>query len=501
MRDHGHAAKSRLFIAAALAASFAAPSARADEEAPAQVFEARIAAVFTPQQGLTADRVAERAEATSWDVAARREEVRAALAAVEEAKAAWIPQVSLSAGYTRLSSIEQPALGNLVVAPGAPAGPIAPGTELIAAPLAFPVILDMYSTQASLGVPLSDYLLRIPQRYAAASKSAQAAEHAARATRLAVALEARRTYYNWVRAKLQTITAEQALEQTRAHHRDARSALEAGSASKADVERVSSQVAQQELLLVRTRHLAELLETQLRIAMHDEDRAAYAVGEDVREEVPFGLETEPLEELWIAAFAERPELAALEASAAALFDQAKIARARKLPQLQGFANAYYQNPNQRIVPMVEEFRFTWDAGVRLSWTPSEWAGASAQQAGLQAQAAKLQAERALVEDGIRMEVMQAQQAMREARAAIEATTRGLEAAEESYRVRRALYQNGRATAVEVTDAESELTRARLAVIDARIELRVGRARLARALGRDPTLAATKLEVTPRAEAG
>jgi hypothetical protein len=39
--------------------------------------------------------------------------------------------------------------------------------------------------------------------------------------------------------------------------------------------------------------------------------------------------------------------------------------------------------------------------------------------------------------------------------------RGQHAAEESCRIRRVLFQNGRATSVELTDAEPELTRARM----------------------------------------
>jgi outer membrane protein TolC len=63
-------------------------------------------------------------------------------------------------------------------------------------------------------------------------------------------------------------------------------------------------------------------------------------------------------------------------------------------------------------------------------------------------------------------------------------TRAVAAAEESHRVRRALFQNGGATSVELTDAETELTRARLAVIGAHVEARVAELELTHALGRD-----------------
>jgi len=74
--------------------------------------------------------------------------------------------------------------------------------------------------------------------------------------------------------------------------------------------------------------------------------------------------------------------------------------------------------------------------------------------------------------------------LREARTAIESSARGLSAAEESYRVRRSLFQNGRSTSVELTDAETDLTRSRLESINARVDLQVARVRLEHALGRD-----------------
>ena len=62
--------------------------------------------------------------------------------------------------------------------------------------------------------------------------------------------------------------------------------------------------------------------------------------------------------------------------------------------------------------------------------------------------------------------------------------RGLAAAEESYRVRRALFQNGRSTSVELTDAETERSRAQLESISARLDHRIAQVRLVHAVGDD-----------------
>ena len=56
-------------------------------------------------------------------------------------------------------------------------------------------------------------------------------------------------------------------------------------------------------------------------------------------------------------------------------------------------------------------------------------------------------------------------------------------AEAAYRVRRDQYRAGRAKNVELTDAETELTRARIDYIDALIDARIAKVRMDYALGR------------------
>jgi outer membrane protein TolC len=103
---------------------------------------------------------------------------------------------------------------------------------------------------------------------------------------------------------------------------------------------------------------------------------------------------------------------------------------------------------------------------------------------LEAKAAATEAGKQAMVDGLRVEVMQAWQAAREADAALATTARGLASAEEGYRVRRDLFVNGRATSAELTDAETDLTRARLEAVNARIDTRSARVRLVHAVGRD-----------------
>jgi outer membrane protein TolC len=89
-----------------------------------------------------------------------------------------------------------------------------------------------------------------------------------------------------------------------------------------------------------------------------------------------------------------------------------------------------------------------------------------------------------VRDGIELEVTQAWQSIREQDVALESSKRELVSAEEAYRVARELFNNGRATSTTLTDAETELTRARLDALNALVDARIARVRLEHALGRD-----------------
>jgi outer membrane protein TolC len=469
----------------AVALLLLASSALADPPV-AEPLSAKLAAVVGRPGGLTADEVARRAASTSFEIKARQSDVEAAAAGVSQALVGYFPRLALTARYTRLSKIDPPVLGDgsLVGTTAAP-GPLPPGAPLVSTgPLTLPVVFDNVLLQAGITVPLSDYLLRTSQSYSAASHSEQGAALNAQATRLKTASDARLAYYSWVRARLSVVVAEQALAQADGHLRDAKNAVAAGTASPADALRVDSQRASAELLLMRTQNLADLLTGQLRIAMHDDANRQYEIGESVAGASDAQAVTTSLADLVAEALDHRLEIRALDETAYSLKDQAKAARSVAYPRIDGFGDVIYANPNPRIFPQTDQWKATWDVGVQLTWTPNDVGTGVSQARMLEAKAAATEAGKQAMLDGLRVEVMQAWQAAREADAALATTARGLASAEEGYRVRRDLFLNGRATSAELTDAETDLTRARLEAVNAQIDTRSARVRLMHAVGRD-----------------
>jgi outer membrane protein TolC len=472
----------------------AAPRVQAVAPAPAPppaaaAFEDKLASAFVAR-GLTADEVARRARATSFDVQARQAEVAVAAAQLYQVKLTYLPRLTGQLRYARLSPITLPPLGNVLVTdPSVPPGVLPAGAPIVNHSITFPVLLNSTVTQLGLFVPVSDHVLRIARQQVSLEHSRDAARHNERAAGAKAQSDARLLYYSWARARLQIIVAEQSVTQVQGHLGNLQRALAVGTVSKADVFRVESQLANAELLRVRARSLADLLEFQLRTAMHDGGTGPYQIGEDLRRDLPAGAaaagdESADPPVLFDEAVRGRPELRALLEVARAQHQQVRAATAGYYPRFDVFGDVQYSNPNQRFIPQQDRFDATWDVGLQLTWVFNDIAQAGGLSREWRARVRQTEAQASALRDALRVEVMQALQAIKEARAAETTTARGLRAAEESYRVRSDLYQNGRATTVELTDAETELTRARLDAVNARIDLRVARVRLDHALGRD-----------------
>jgi outer membrane protein TolC len=465
-----------LSIAVLLAAVSVARGARADDDLSAD----RPLISATPG-GLSAGQVAQRAGQSSPQARAAEAALRAAQARVEQARALYLPRLTGTARYVRLSDFTPPTVGSgSLVGTLAPAGTPNPPSQSVG-PLSFRNILDTYYLQAGLVVPLSDYVLRIGPNHAAAGHAVEAAQHDIRAVTERAAAEGKVAFFQWLRARGAVAVASQALADQRAHLADAQKLEAAGQASIADVLRARTAVAAAELQLVDARNLTAITEKQVRTALHGPPDEALAPGETLDGPVaPLGAS---LPDLFAEARAARHELHGLDASLAALRQQATAARAATYPAVSAFANGYYANPNPRYQPLTEKWVATWDAGLQVSWSPNDLPLARAAGDEVEARVAQLEAQRGALLDGIELEVQQAFQEAQRADLALQVGGEELRSAEEAHRVARAGFLVGRVSSTTLADVETELNRARLDVLGARSAARVARTRLDLALGR------------------
>lgn len=422
--------------------------------------------------GLTADRVAERAMSTSFTAKASEQALVAAAARVDASWALFLPRFSFLGRYTRLSDFTVPDINF--------GGVSIPGSSI------FPLILNNWTFQGTIAVPISDYFLRIAQQYSAAGLSRDAAKYDVAAARAKAAADGRVAYYTLLRARGSQVVATQALEDQKTHATDAKNVFTVGRASKADVLRAETAVASAELTVERTKNLVELTEKQIRIAMHEEGDGPITIGE--------GLDTPPpafqgnLAQLTAEASTTRMELKSIDANFEAAKKTSSATFNAMFPQFSAVANVLGANPNPRRFPARDEFFPTWDLSLQVTWSPNDILIYKAQSASIDGQAAQLEAQKGAVRDGIALEVTQAYQQMKEAEFAIETSKRELTSAQEAYRVAHELFINGSATSTTLTDAETELTRARLDLLNAQVDVRIARVRLEHAIGRDAKLA-------------
>jgi outer membrane protein TolC len=417
--------------------------------------------------GLTADQAASRAAGASPTVRRRVAELDAAVAQLETAERARFPILSGKASYNRLSFVAPPAtLGGIPL----PAG-------------AFPVLQNAYLAEGTLVVPLSDYVFRYPALVDTARLGAEAARLGKRTSEVGAGQDARLAYYEWLRARLQVLIAQRQLTQVQRTLEQVRALAEAQRLSRADLLRVESQEAQAEQVVDQLQQFALLREEQLRLSIGAPANEPLALGEDIRKDLA-ATEVAPLDQLMGTAKQQRLEFKQLDTGIQAKQRQGDAELANQLPRLSAVGVVDYANPNQRVFPAQDAFKLTWSIGAQLSWTINDALIADATKHRIRAEASELRADRENLEHGTRIEVMAAQQAVALAQHALATTQKGLAAAEEGYRVRRELLNAERATAVELIDAETDLTRARIAALNARVDLRVARAQLEHAVGND-----------------
>jgi outer membrane protein TolC len=449
-----------------------------------------VAALVSARAGaeeLTAASAADRALRTSYESAAARSAQGAAQSRVDEASYAFLPKVTVSARYTRVSDFTpSPLFPFAIAATNAPAETASPPTASTG-PVSIAPVLDHYALDARLILPVTDYVLRLARGLDAAKHGREAAEWETAVADSRARLAGKIAFYELIRANASVDAAKQSVTEQRAHLADVTSQLNQGNASRADALRVDSAFSSAEATLAEADAQRATAETPLRTLLHLSDSASLTTHDAVH--APLESVTRDRAEWIREAYHTRAELRRLDAGELAARDQASVARATYVPNVGAFANATYANPNPRYFPPEAAWHATWAVGVSATWTPTDIPGARASASEADARGDALAAQSNALRDAIAVEVVQYFESVRAADAKVVATDKQLESASEAYRVTRSLFAYARATTSYVLDAETDLSRARLAWVNSRVDARIARARLEHAAGRDQHAAA------------
>jgi outer membrane protein TolC len=407
---------------------------------------------------LTLEEAIARAEQNSLRVAELQARVEVAAAVEAGREAARRPALAFLGGYTRTSHVDEYTL------------PLQPFNPL------YPDVPDNYRTRADLQWPIYT-----SGRQEALGRAAGAERDAAgfdvSAARLDARLEAARAFWALVTATQTETVVQRALDTLDAHLRDLRSRLDQGLIPPNDVLTAEAQRSHQQVLAIEARNLRQVARADLRRVIGDDSgRDVEAAG--VTDAAGLAA-TGTLE----AARSQRPERRALTSRIEGAREREAAAAAGAKPQISITGGYDYARPNPHIFPRADDWNYSWDASVNVSWSLWDGGRRRAEQAEAAANTRVLMARSADFDRQLAFEVEQRRLDLDSSIAAIAATQDGVRAAQEAQRVVGERFAAGVATNTDVLDAQTDLLQAELDRTRAIASAHLAMARLERAVGR------------------
>ena len=441
------------------------------------------------------ERVAKRSVQTVYLVDAADRRVEQAVATTQEARAGAIPRFDLLARYTRLSPINNAPLAPIPVDFDAARQTLAEVQDPAAQALLGEQIdvLQEFS-ESSIQVPRNQYNFRASVRYPLLAlfvqilpgiRTAQSAETASRfesnVTRNGTALDLIEIYMNHARARGSLAVAQLGLQQAQSNRDQAEALLRGGIGNKPDLLRFEARVALAERGIAEARADVAATAISLRTLLDIPGSGPLAFEERLTE-LPKTTIRESTDDLVEAAWKIRDEMQAANSLVQAREYAVRASKGAMSPGLGVEAGVYYGRPNLLFTPPIDEFRTSWNVSAVLSWSPDGTWSASRVKERARAQEAEARAQREQLKDLIRIEVVSTEAAYRAAIESVRAAKRQVDAAEEAYAAKRRGFEVGVFDATEVIDAEVDVNRARLALIDAAAALRIRESALRTSIG-------------------
>ncbi len=371
-------------------------------------------------------------------------------ARADQARAGLLPQVDVTAGYTR--SGPQSSLGFTASGPRS---------------------ANQFSGQVSVGQVLFDPATFYGWRSAGAS--AQSLRETADTTRLDALSGVRAAYFAARADRDLAGVARETVQNDEAHLRQTEAFVEVGTQPAIALAQTRSQLASARLTLIQAENTYANAKAQLAQAMGLESWGPFEVGDDTIPPIPG--EDGMLEPLLSEAFSARPELASLQAAERANRESLSAARSGYLPTVS--ARGTYDETG----PAIDNTQGIWSAGVNLSWNLFGGGITSARVREADANLESLRAQDVALRTSIRVAVEQALLGVRAAVSSVSAAREAETNAREQLRLAEGRYQAGAGSIIELGDAQVAVNTAAAQRVQTEYNLAAARAALLRALGR------------------
>jgi outer membrane protein len=390
-------------------------------------------------------------------------------------RSAYLPKVALSAQYKReelVPSFDIPGPG---------------GTEHVQLGT-----LNNYSTALTVTQPLYAGGA-ISAEVRAARLFALLTDQTVRAATQDVVYASETAYYNLLLSQHLVDISSEAVRAAKAHLEDVEKKKAGGVASSFDVLRAQVELSNFEADLIRSKNAINIARANLIKTMGVSQDSDFALSD----EFAYAPVKVVMEEAVQTAFTNRPDLYSREYQVRQQREQLKIARSRYLPNASAYFTNSWANPSPvNFGSSANEWGRIWEAGVQGAWPIFD--GFQREGNIMQQKARLRQAQISLVdtEETAVFELTQAILSMENAEDFVQSQRLNLTRATEGLRLADVGYQQGVNTQVEVIDAQSALTTARVNYYQAIYSHVVAKLAVQRAMG---TIANAQTPDAPEAE--
>lgn len=415
-------------------------------------------------QKLTLDNATQLATANSKQLKLAGAKTDAAASKVSQNKNAFIPQVTLSANYTRLSDNIEPFVISI---PGF-------GSQTLN-----PQILNQFTNRASI-----QYTVFGGLRNQNNLKTTQFLEAAAKLDAEKDALDVR---FNAISAVLNLYKGQQTLKVVEDNLKlsdtrisDITNMYNAGMALQNDVLRTGLNKSNLELSKLDIESGLQTANYNLNILLGLPD----ATVNDIDEASLFPVAEDKAVSAWISeALVNRSDIKVATTRLSISQTGVKNAQSAYMPTLSIGANYYYNNPNQRVFPQQDQFKYTWDAGATLSWNLTNLYAGGAQVREAKQIVTQNQIGTTIIEDGIKMEVNANYNSYTVAKAKIDVAQKALDQALENQRVVKNKVDSGLNLQTDLLDADTFVLQAQINLLNAKTDAQLAYFKLLKSVGR------------------
>jgi outer membrane protein len=377
-------------------------------------------------------------------------------ARLSEINSQRLPSLRLFANYTRLSDID-PAI--------------------IATPFGEfeinPTILNSYTARLSLQQPLFTGF-RLSSSSKIAELNSRAAGEEYRQAEDQLIFDIKNAYWTLFRANKLNDFVDKNVVQMEAHLNDARNLLEQGLLTNNDVLKIQVQLSEAQLRQIDAANGVKLAALNLSNTI----QIPVSTELEVPDEIKYDLQDiMPVEEALELAYSRRPEIKAMDYRMKAGQSGVTLAQSNWYPQLYLAGNYTYAKPNQRIFPIEDRFKGTWDVSVNLQFDIWNWGQTADQTTQAEAGLEQIKDNYQIIKDAITLEVTQNYLNILRAKEKISVAKNSVGQAEENYRISNEKFKYGLLLSSEMLDAETALLQANTNYIEAIVDYELAKARL------------------------